>query len=47
MEIELIDFDGIEPLEMAASCSVLFDQYDELESTSQDDCYENLYPNVA
>ncbi len=47
MELELIDFEMTEPLEIAASCSVLFDQYDELESTSQDDCYENLYPNVA
>lgn len=29
------------------SASALFDQYDEAPVPANDDCYENLYPNIA
>ena len=47
MELELIDFENAESIDIAVSCSALFDQYDDLEYAAQADDYENLYPNIA
>ncbi len=47
MELELIDFENAETIDIAVSCSALFDQYDDPEYAVQADDYENLYPSIA
>ena len=49
MDFELYSVEGTEPLDIALTGSALFEQYDEseLKDLASNDCYENLYPNVA
>ena len=49
MDTNTMYLESNDVLEIAFSCEALFDQYDEQATPWQanDDCYENLYPNVA